>query len=120
MITGSAQSDLAPGEVSSRLKAAMAAGNFEILSQSRERIEFQQGTYLTRSAPLLPKKGAIQISPDGSGSRVDYEIEVCGFAKYWMGFIGIAFCWMIFPAVIVYRALFHHPDRLMKNLLQAV
>jgi hypothetical protein len=120
MITGSAQSDFTPSEVSNRLRAAMAAGNFEIRSQSPEMIDFRHGTYLTQSAPLLPKNGSIRITPSGSGSRVDYEIGVSGFAKYWMAFFGIAFCWLIFPAVLVHRALFYHPDRLMKNLLQAI
>lgn len=120
MITGTAQSDFAPSEVFSRLRAAMAAGNFEIRSQSSETIDFRHGTYLTQSAPLLPKDGLIRITPSGSGSRVDYEIGVSGFAKYWMAFFGIAFCWLIFPAILVHRALFYHPDRLMKNLLQAI
>jgi len=120
MITGSTQSDFTPSEVLTRLRAAMAAGNFEILSQAPAMIVFRHGTYLTQSAPLLPKKGSIRITPNGSGSRVDYEIGVSGFAKYWMAFIGIAFCWLIFPAILVHRALCYHPDRLMKNLLQAI
>ena len=120
MISESFQSELEPGEVLSRLKSAMAGGNFEILSQSADRIEFRHGTYLTQSAPLLPKRGVIRIAPAGNGSRVDYEIGVSGFAKYWVGFIGVVFCWLIFPAVIAHRALFHHPRRLMRNLLQAI
>lgn len=98
----------------------MAAGNFEILAQSPTRIEFRHGTHLTQSAPLLPKKGVIHMVPSGSGSRVDYEIDVVGFVKYWLATIGIAFCWLIFPAIIVHRALFLHPDQLMKNLLQVI
>ncbi|MGJ8653110.1 MAG: hypothetical protein ACSHX8_07540 [Opitutaceae bacterium] len=120
MITGSTQSDFTPSEVSDRLRTAMAAGNFEICNQTSERIEFRHGTYMTQSAPMLPKSGSIQITPSGSGTRVDYEIEIAGFAKYWMGFFGIIFCWLIIPAILVYRALFYHPDRLMKNLLQAI
>ena len=120
MITGSAQSDFSPSEVVNRLKAAMAAGNFEIRNQSPEMIDFRHGTYLTQSAPLLPKNGSIRITPSGSGSHVAYEIGVSGFAKYWLAFFGIAFCWLIFPAVLVHRALFHHPERLMTNLLQAI
>ncbi|MGJ8651012.1 MAG: hypothetical protein ACSHX4_11680 [Opitutaceae bacterium] len=120
MITGSIQSDFTPSEVSDRLKVAMAAGNFEILSQSNERIDFRHGTYLTQSATLLPKHGSILITQNGSGSRVDYEIEISGFAKYWLAFFGIILCWLIIPAILVHRALFHHPDRLMKNLLQAI
>jgi len=120
MVTGTAQSDLTPSEASTRLRTAMAAGNFEICSQSPAMIEFRHGTYLTQSAPLLPKIGSIRIEPSGTGSRIDYEIGVSGFAKYWMGFIGIAFCWLIFPAILIHRALFYHPERLMKNLLQAI
>lgn len=120
MITGSTQSDFTPDEVFDRLKVAMAAGNFDIRSQSSQRIDFRHGTYMTQSAPLLPKIGSITITPNGTGSRVDYEIEVSGFARYWMAFFGIVFCWLIIPAILVYRALFHHPDRLMKNLLQAI
>ena len=120
MTTGTAQSDLLPSEVSSRLRAAMAGGNFEIISQSPEQIVFRHGTFLTQSAPLLQKSGRISIRPSESGSHIDYEIGVVGFAKFWIGFFGIAFCWLIFPAVIVYRALFYHPERLMRNLLQAI
>ncbi|GAA5119224.1 hypothetical protein GCM10023212_11010 [Luteolibacter yonseiensis] len=98
----------------------MAAGNFEILSQSAGVIEFRHGTYLTESAPLLPKHGIIRITPSGTGSRVDYEVGLSGIAKYWTAFIGIAFCWLVFPALVAHRAHFHHPKRLMENLLQAV
>lgn len=98
----------------------MAGGNFEIISQSPERIVFSHGTFLTQSASLLPKRGKITISRKGTGSSIDYEIGVVGFAKCWIGFFGIIFCWLIFPAVIAHRAIFYHPERLMKNLLQAI
>ena len=120
MTTGTTYSDFPPSEVSIRLRTAMAGGNFEILSHSQDQLVFRHGTFLTQSAPLLPKRGTIWISPDEFGSVIDYEIGVVGIAKCWLGFFGIAFCWLIFPAVIVYRALFYHPERLMKNLLQAI
>jgi hypothetical protein len=120
MIRGSVESKLAPSEVSTRLRAAMAAGNFEIRSDSPTMLAFRHGTYLTESVPHLPKKGTIWISPSQSGSRIDYEIGISGFPKYWMVFIGIVFCWLIFPPIFAHRALCHHPDRLMKNLLQTV
>jgi len=98
----------------------MAAGNFEILDDSPLSIDFRQGTYLTQSAPLLPKTGTIRISPDGTGSNVKFEIGVTNFAKYWMIFVGVAFCWLIFPPILIHRALVHHPAQLMRNLMHAI
>lgn len=120
MITGSKESNLPPGEVFAQLKTLLASGNFEILEASPEKIEFRHGTYLTSSAPLLPKRGQFRIEPNEQGSKIDFEIEVSGFAKYWILFVGVLFCWLIFPPIFVQRALVHHPQQLIKNLLQAV
>jgi len=120
MITDTKQSILSPSEVIDRLKIVMAAGNFEIRRSSPEGISFRHGTYLTSSAPLLPKQGQIKVQLDENGSRIDYEIEVYGFVKYWMIFIGVIFFWVIFPPLLVHRALVHHPHQLMRNLLQAL
>ena len=120
MSKGSTRSDLAPGEALDRLVLAMAAGNFEILRRSPDGVDFRHGSYLAQSAVSLPKSGTISVFSDEPGCRVDYEIGVSGFAKYWIGFLGVAFCWLVFPAVIAYRALFYHPDRLMRNLLQCI
>jgi len=120
MITDTTQSTLSPSEVIDRLKTVMAAGNFEIRGLSPDGISFRHGTHLTSSAPLLPKQGRIKVQPDENGSKIDYEIEVSGFVKYWMIFIGVIFCWLILPPILVHRALVHHPHQLMRNLLQAL
>ncbi|PXA04159.1 hypothetical protein DDZ13_08960 [Coraliomargarita sinensis] len=120
MITGTKKSSLSPSQVIDRLAIAMAGGNFEIQKRENERIDFRHGTYLTQTATMMPKRGKITVQPDGDGSRVCFEIEVYGFAKYWLIFFAVIFCWMIFPPVVVYRALCYHPGKLMQNLLQTV
>ena len=52
-------------EVIDRLKLAMAGGNFEIVSATGATISFRHGTYLTESAPLLPKRGTLCVEPSG-------------------------------------------------------
>lgn len=121
MNSGSKRSRLQPNDVIERLGTAMAGGNFEILRKESDQIEFRHGTLLTQTATMLPKKGTLRaIATDDGGSLVEYEIEVVGFAKYWMMLFAILFCWLIFPPIIVFRTLKHHPDQLMKNLLNAV
>lgn len=97
----------------------MAGGNFEILEKEARVIRFRHGTYLTQTATMLPKRGHISVLPADDGSLLQFEIEVYGFAKYWMIFFAVAFCWLIFPPIIVHRALCHHPEKLMRNLLQS-
>lgn len=121
MNCGSKQSQLEPTEAIDRLSAVMAGGNFEITQKEAGRINFRHGTYLTQTATMLPKEGFVIATPrKEGGSLVGYQIEVSGFAKYWMMFISILFCWLIFPPILVRRALKHHPDQLMKNLLNAI
>ena len=98
----------------------MAAGNFRIVDETPGAFRFEHGTYMTSTAPLLPKHGRIGFFDDGDGTKVNYEVEVSGFARYWIAFIGIAFCWLIFPFILTRRALKVHPKLLMENLLQAV
>ena len=75
---------------------------------------------MTQSAPLLPKKGTIRVVGEGEKTEVLYEIEITGFPKYWLIIISVLFCWAVFPPILVYRALVHHPKRLMENLLQGI
>ena len=120
MIQGNRIINRPAAEVMDRLKLAMAGGNFEVQSVTGTAITFRHGTYLTESAPLLPKRGTIRVEPSGQTAAVSYEIEASGFAKYWMILIAVLLCWAIFPPVLVYRALIHHPRRLMENLLQGI
>jgi len=39
----------------------MAGGNFDITRITGSTIHFKHGTYLTQSAPLLPKKGMVSV-----------------------------------------------------------
>jgi len=120
MITGRKMVDRNPADTLDRLKLAMSGGNFEITENADGSISFKHGTYMTQSAPLLPKKGTIRVEGKGERTEVSYEIDVTGFPRYWMIFIGVLFCWAIFPPILVYRALVHHPRRLMENLLQGI
>ena len=107
-------------EVIDRVKLAMAGGNFEIVSATDTTITFRHGTYLTESAPSLPKRGTIRVESSGKNATTAYEIEAVGFAKYWLMLIAVLFCWAIFPPVLAYRALIYHPKRLMENLLAGI
>lgn len=113
-------SELPPGQAEERIRAAMAGGNFEIKDIRPGTMAFLHGTFLTQTATMLPKRGCLTIQPHGDGSLISYEIELYGFMKYWLMFIGIALCWLIFPAIFASRSLTYHPRRLMENLLQVV
>ncbi len=120
MESGSRTSALSVRQAEERLRTAMAAGNFEIEPNGPGELVFRYGTLLTQTATQLPKRGRVVIEPAGDGSRIAYEVEVYGFAKYWMIFFAILTCWVIFPPLIVHRALTYHPKRLMENLLQCL
>jgi len=120
MIQGQRIIERPPDEVVDRLRLAMAGGNFDIESITSSRIVFRHGTFMTESAPLLPKRGIIHITPSGEDTLVSYEVEVIGFSKYWMLFFAVLFCWAIFPPILAHRALQYHPRRLMDNLLQGI
>ena len=126
MITDSTQSHLSPAEVLDRLKTVMVAEQFEILESSSNEIRFRHGAYFSSTAPSFPKRGQfpkrgrILIQPSEQGSRIDYEIEVYGIIRYWLFFISIACCWLIFPPVLVYRALSTKPRQLMRKVLQVI
>ena len=120
MITGSKMVRKSPAEALDRLKLAMSGGNFKITALTENSISFRHGTCLTQSAPLFPKKGTIHLASEGHETEVSYEIEATGLPKYWLIVISILFCWAIFPPILAYRALVHHPKQLMENLLQGV
>ena len=98
----------------------LAAANCEILTESELGISFRHGTYLTESAPLLPKKGVFRLRPSPNGTALDWEISVSPYVAAWMIFIAILFCWTIFAPLLVHRALYHHPAQFMKNLVRGL
>ena len=126
MITDSTKSHLSPAEVLDRLKTVMATEHFEILESSSNEIRFRHGAYFSSTAPSFPKRGQfpkrgrILIQPSVNGSQVEYEVEVYGMIRYWLFFISIACCWLIFPPVLVYRALSTKPRHLMRKVLQVI
>lgn len=121
MISGSRTIKKPVEEVNDRLRMLLAAANCSVSNgEGNDVIRFQHGTYLTQSAPLLPKSGMVNLTTNSSGTNVSYEIHVSGFARVWMIFVAVLTCWAIFPPVLVYRALVVHPRRFMENLLQGV
>lgn len=98
----------------------MSGGNFQITNATDSSISFKHGTYLTQSAPLFPKRGTINLADRDGKTEITYTVEPVGFPKYWLILIGILFCWLIFPPILAYRALRHHPQQLMENLLQGL
>lgn len=126
MITDSTKSHLSPAEVLDRLKTIMAAEYFEILESSSSEIRFRHGAFFSSSAPSFPKKGQfpkrgrIMIQPSEQGTQIDYEIEVYGIIRIWLFFVSVVCCWLIFPPVLVYRALSTKPRQLMRKMLQAI
>ena len=120
MITGSKMVAKSLGETLDRLRLAMSGGNFQITGTTDSSISFKHGTYLTQSAPLFPTRGMIRLLGGGDGTEISYEIESAGFPKYWLMLISILFCWAIFPPILAYRTLMHHPRQLMENLLQGI
>ena len=49
-----------------------------------------------------------------------YEIEVYGMIRYWLFFISITCCWLIFPPIRAYRALSYQPHQMMCKLLKTL
>lgn len=125
MISESIASPLSPSELNERLKATMTAQNFEVLEPSPNEITFRHwGSRYSTTSPSrpkrgeFPKRGQILIRPSGNGSQIDYEIEVYGIIKYWLILNAVVFCWLIFPPILIFRALSSQPRQLMRNLLQ--
>jgi len=126
MITDSTKSHLYPAEVLDRLKTVMAAEHFEILESSSNEIRFRHGAYFSSTAPSFPKRGQfpkrgrILIQPNVNGTQIEYEIEVYGMIRYWLFFISITCCWLIFPPILAYRALSYQPHQMMCKLLKTL
>ncbi len=126
MITDSTQSHLSPAKVLDRLKTVMAAEQFEILESSSSEIRFRHGAYFSSIAPSFPKRGQfpkrgrILIQPSVNGSQIEYEIEVYGMIRYWLFFISIACCWLIFPPILAYQALSYQPHQMIRKVLQVI
>jgi hypothetical protein len=119
VIVGTVKSKLPASEVVESLKVTMACNcaDFEILSKSSTEITFRHGAINLRRGEH-PKRGRILIRNSHDGSQIDYEIEVYGFIKYWLYFISLSCCWLVFPPILAYRALFHAPRQVMCNLLK--
>ena len=99
----------------------LAAANCSVSNgDSNDVIRFQHGTYLTQSAPLLPKSGSVHLATNSGGTNVSYQIKVSGFACGWMILVAVLTCWAIFPPILVYRALVIHPRRFIENLLEGI
>ena len=120
MIAGSRTIKKPIEEVSERLRMMLAAANCSVSDGDGNEVRFKHGTYLTQSAPLLPKSGTICLGTSSSGTNISYEIRVSGFARVWMILVAVLTCWAIFPPILVYRALAVHPRRFMDNLLEGL
>ncbi|MEM9480443.1 MAG: hypothetical protein AAGA58_12390 [Verrucomicrobiota bacterium] len=120
MITGTSTTKKTPEEAMERLRTILAGANCRVISDSDEHIEFRHGTYLTHSSPLLPKTATVRFIPTNDGTQLEYSVTIDPFPKYWLGGIGILLCWLIFPAVLAYRALKVHPREMMENFLAGV
>ena len=121
MISGSRTIKKPIEEVTDRLRMMLAAANCSVSDgDGNGVIRFQHGTYLTQSAPLLPKSGTVHLATNSGGTNISYELHVSGFARAWMILVAVLTCWAIFPPILVYRALVVHPRRFMENLLEGV
>ena len=120
MLSGTRFSTRNPTDAADRLRAILGAANCNVTEFSEGTFSFTHGTYLTQSAPLMPKRGRIVLKDDGEGTRIDYQIELTAFPKWWLAFWGILFCWLVFPAVIAYRAIYVHPKLMMENMLSGI
>ena len=120
MITGTKTTNQPLSRVFEKIRTILAGANCEILYQGKYSIRFRHGTYLTQTAPMLPKEGIFRFTADGGSTRVDYEVQISGFAKVWMTLFAVIFCWAIFPPVLVYRTLVYHPRKFMENMLAGI
>lgn len=120
MICGHVDTDRSPAEITDRLKLVMSGGNFRITAESANRIEFDHGSFMTETAYVIPKSGCFIIEPVGDRQRVSYEVSIHPAAKGWLLFVATVFCWLIFPPLLIHRALRIDPRRLMDNVLQAI
>ena len=103
-----------------KLKAILAAANCEVVDTSDHHVSFRHGTYMTGTASLLPKTATIELQERGNSTDLNYSVDTSGPAKWWLMFVGIIFCWAIFPPILVYRTLVYHPRRFMENIIAGV
>ena len=117
MPTGTRTVKASPAETVDKLRMLLAAENCEIISASDSEIQFRHGTYLTQSAPLLPKRANVRLERSSKGTLLSYDIQVAKPVTVWLSLIAVVFCWLILPPIFVHRALVYHPQRFMENLL---
>lgn len=102
-----------------RMVLAGAGCETEILEEGRL-IRFRHGTYLTQTAPLLPKEGTLTLSEAQGVTQVHYRVHARGPIRIYMIIIAVLFCWTVFVPLLVHRALVHHPRKFVENLLAGV
>ena len=117
MPTGTRTVKASPAEALDKLRMLLAAANCEIIHATDSAIQFRHGTYLTQTAPLFPKRANVRLERSPNGTLLSYDIHVSKLIVVWLSLFAILFCWLIFPPIIVYRALVYHPQRFMENLL---
>jgi hypothetical protein len=120
MLTGSVLIPRPRPVVVDRLRVILAGANCTVLESSEDRIRFRHGTYLSQTAPLLPKTCDLRLEEESGSTRVRYEVRVAPFIRFWFTLMGILFCWAIFPPFLAYRALVHHPRLFVENALAGV
>ncbi len=117
MPTGTRTVKASPAETADKLRMLLAAANCEIVHATDSEIQFRHGTYLTQSAPLVPKRATVRLERSSTGTLLNYDIEVSKPVAVWLSLIGVVFCWLILPPILIHRALVYHPQRFMENLL---
>ena len=117
MIAGSRSVPKPIVEVTDRLRLILASRNCHCSDAENGRVIcFKYGSPGTQ-APVLPLRGTFGLAEEDGTTAVTYQVAVAGFMRVWLIFLAAVFCWLIFPPILVYRALRVSPRFFAEGIL---
>ncbi len=118
MITGSRSVPKPIAEVTDRLRLILAGRNCHCSeAEDGHVIRFKMGGYGTQAAPVLPLRGTFRLEEEGGATAVSYRVEVAAFMRAWLIFLAVVLFCLIFPPILVYRALRVTPRSFAESIL---
>jgi len=120
MVSGTKMVKKAPVYVFRKIKKSLARENFGVVGKDEKVLRFHYGAYRTSASPVLPIVGTVRISMDGALTRIDYEIDVVGAARFWLSVLAVLFCWAVVPPILIHRAMTSQPKRFMEGILGSI
>jgi hypothetical protein len=118
MIAGSRSVPRPIAEVTDRLRLILASRACHCSEAEDGRvIHFRYGSSGTQAAPVLPLRGTFRLAEGDGATAVSYQVHVATFMRVWLLLLATAFCWLVFPPILVYRALRVTPRSYAESIL---